>query len=268
MKTSTLKPGLLVSLRTSVRGGVDYQRIDLESDHATETGEHVAKWETVRTIPDAQEYERAQKARSKASGIIRAQCAKSAFGLLCPSERSDALSEAIAQAHATCDLFNETSGLCKIEVFALVGKVASDEVEAIRAISAEVRELLQDMETGIKRADPEAIRNAANKARDLGAMLSDDVAKQVNEAIGEARKAAREIVKRVETGAESAADVVKDLSVAKINTARFSFLDLEQNENVTPVEVQGRNVDLESLDFSALSVLPNGYITKQLPETV
>jgi hypothetical protein len=50
IKTSTLRPGYLVSLKTSVRGNVKYSKVNLESQ-TTEDGVAVAKWETGAT-PD------------------------------------------------------------------------------------------------------------------------------------------------------------------------------------------------------------------------
>lgn len=235
MKTSVLKPGLLVSLRTSVRGNVTYQRRDLEPDHQTNDGGRRARWETEREIADAAEFEKATEIRGKARSLISGACCASSFGLLCPMDREQALEDAIAEARALVDVFNTKATLTRVEVYILAGRVAQNDVEAARAISAELRDLMADMQEGIKRADPEAIREAANKARALGGMLSQDVSGKVNEAIAQARSAAREIVKRVEKAGESAALVVAELNVQKIQAARFAFLDLE---DAVPVETQ------------------------------
>ena len=48
MQTNTIRPGLLVSLKTTVRGNVSYQHTDIEPEHLTETGQQLAKWETER----------------------------------------------------------------------------------------------------------------------------------------------------------------------------------------------------------------------------
>ncbi len=44
MQTSTLRPGLLVSLKTSVTGNVVYRRKDIEPDHRTKDGVQRARW--------------------------------------------------------------------------------------------------------------------------------------------------------------------------------------------------------------------------------
>ena len=38
MQTNTLRPGLLVSLKTSIRGNVSYQYRDIEPEHLVENG--------------------------------------------------------------------------------------------------------------------------------------------------------------------------------------------------------------------------------------
>src|SRR5580704_12554363 len=94
---STLRPGLLVSLKTSLSGNVRYDKRDIEREHTTETGEARAKWETERVISDPDEYERAQKVRGKAGSVIRGICAISAFGLLCPETDADKLERAMSE---------------------------------------------------------------------------------------------------------------------------------------------------------------------------
>ena len=233
MYTSVLKPGLLVSLKTSLRGGVDYQRTELEVDHATAEGGRVARWETTRAIPDPQEYEAAILARTKARGAILAVCCQSSFGLLCPSAREAELQTAIEVARIIADEFNATATRTQIDVYVIAGRVAQDDVEAARAIGAEVRDLLEAMQEGIKNADPAIIREAANKARMIGGMLTDETAEKVTGAIAEARAAARAIVKRIEKAGEIASKVVAELSVKSIEAARFAFLDLEPATTVT-----------------------------------
>jgi len=231
MKTSVIKPGLLVSLKTYIRGGINYRRVDIEAEHRTETGAKRARWETEKEIPDAEEYERAEMARSAARSAVVAVCCNSGFGLLCPGDREEQLAAAIEAARATAAQFNAGASRSVVEVYVLVGRVAQDDAEAARAIGAEVRALLEQMRAGIAAADPETIREAANRARAVEGMLSTEVAGKVGEAVNEARRAARELVKRVQKSGEAAAQVVAEISVARIEAARFAFLDLEAGES-------------------------------------
>ena len=244
MKTSIIKPGLLVSLKTSIRGGVDYQRIELEPEHTDDDGASVARWETLRHIPEPAEYERANAARGRARALVSSACCLSSFGLLCPSDQEEKLRAAIDEARSTAASFNAGAKLSQVEVYVIVGRVAQDEAEAMRSIAAELRELMEQMLQGIKAADPEAIREAANKARNLGGMLSQDAAERVSVAIVEARAAAREIVKRVEKSGEAAAAVVAELSFKRIEAARFAFLDLDEGTAI-PEAPAAPGVDLD-----------------------
>ena len=48
----TLRPGLLVSMSTQIKGGVQYDKFDLETPHIDTDGVQRARWETRRIITD------------------------------------------------------------------------------------------------------------------------------------------------------------------------------------------------------------------------
>ena len=100
MQTRTLRPGLLVSLKTSVRGNVSYVHKDIEPEHLTKDGQQLSKWETERIVVDPAEHEAATKIRSKICTTIRGACVRSAFGLLCPEKSAENLDSALAEARA------------------------------------------------------------------------------------------------------------------------------------------------------------------------
>jgi len=237
---TTLRPGLLVSVRTSIKGNVSYRTFEI--DHTTTLeGEDKARWETERTIRDKAEQERAVKARSAARSAIQTVCAHSDFGLLCPLDKEGKLDEAIVAAAAIVKEFNNTSDLTKISFNVLRGKVEQDDVRAVRAINEEMRDLIDNMAQGVTRLDVDAIRNAANKARSVGQMLSPDAQSKIKDAIDVARKTARDIVK----AGEGAAVEIDKQALQNLQQARTAFLDLdEQAEVQVPVET-GRAVDLD-----------------------
>lgn len=236
----TLRPGLLVSLNTSVRGNVAYQKVELEGAHVNEDGEQTARWETTRVITDLAEHEAAAKIRGTIRTMITRQCAVSAFGLLCPEQNAASLREAIAEARDMADAFNDGAQLTRISVNVLYGRIAADDVEAIRAIASEIRSLMDDMESGLKSLDVKAVRDAAQKAKGIGDMLSPDAKGRLDVAITAARSAARKIVK---AGDEVAIEVDR-FTLAKIDMARSSFLDLDEAEPVQAPEFEGRAIDL------------------------
>jgi len=240
---TTIRPGILVALRTSVTGNVKYAKRVIEAGRTTEEGVHVAEWETTRTIIDRAEHERAVKVRSEARGYLTKVCIASAFGLLCPEADSPDLLAALAKAKALCAEFNKTSTVTTVSFNALMGRVAQDDVEAIKAISAEVRDLLSDMEEGVRNLDVERIRKAATEATQIGQMLSPDAQARLQVAIAAARGTAKEIVK----AGEQAAVEIDRATLRKLTEARTAFLDLDDAVAVDqPAALTGRGVDLKA----------------------
>jgi hypothetical protein len=241
ISSSTLRPGLLVSLKSTIRGNVTYTKKTI--DEKKEAKGSKLRWETVRTITDNDEHERAVVARTKCRVLIASVCAASAFGLLCPEDREKDLATAIEAARKEADEFNKSAKYSHLGVYVMTGRIAQDDVEAVKAINSEVRDLLRDMQSGIKSLDVKAIREAARKARNLGAMLTPEAEKRIKDAIDAARGVARDIVKAGET---AGVEIDKE-SVKRITQARTAFLDIE----VKPVRVgkgKGRAVDLAPVD--------------------
>ena len=241
MNISTLRPGLLVGLSTAIRGGVTYRTRDIEPDHLTEDGTRHASWETDKTIENPEEHERGVKARSRARSIVVAVCSQSTFGLLCPEDKQDTLMEAIAEARGIAQDFNDSATISRLTVNVIVGRVARDDVEAVRAINGEVRDLMLAMERGLKNLDVETVREAANKARSLAGMLSPEAAEKAQVAIAVARSAARLIVKAGETGAVAVDEAV----LRRIRESRAAFLDLDEVAEFRAPVATARAVDLE-----------------------
>src|SRR5512143_3621595 len=95
IRSRTLRPGYLVALSVRVAGGVEYRRRALPVDGTVRApeGAAVAHWETVRIIQDPDEYERAGDTRGAAYRTVARTCVQTDFGLLCPSDKFNTLSE-------------------------------------------------------------------------------------------------------------------------------------------------------------------------------
>lgn len=247
VKASTIRPGLLVALKTSVNGNVHYHKQELGVTN--EGGAEVVKWETERTIKDPKEFKAAGQVRMKCRGFIINVCAQSTFGLLCPEDKADQLAEAIAKAQKLANTFNEKAKVTRVNVNVIAGRVAADDVEATRAINGEVRDLLERMETGVKRMDVAAIRDAAKRAKDLSGIVAPGSNEKLQEAINVAREAAKKLVKAGETAARQ----VDKEALAKLKGSRTAFLDLDLDGSHEPIKVQktktkGRAIDLKAAD--------------------
>lgn len=241
LQTSTLIPGLLVSLKSSVRGNVSYAKRDL--GESQEGAAIVTKWETERTVRDTAEQERAIKVRSKARSLIVNVCAQSSFGLLCPETRAADLETAFEESRRLVAEFNRTANLTQIGIYIVAGRIAADDVQAVRSINSEIRDLMESMQQGLRDLDAGVVREACNKARALGSMLAPEAGARVKNAIDVARKAARDIVKAGEAGAVE----IDQAAIHTIKNARTAFLDLEdETETQAPEASATRTMDLDA----------------------
>jgi len=248
---ATLRPGLLVRARTTVKGNVKYKTLELEQDHITEEGEGRARWETERTTKDPAEQKAASKVRSAARSKIQSACVKAGdFGLMCPVERETQLRKAVAEARKLAQDFNDTATWTYVGVTVMIGRVSSDDVEAVRAINEQVRDMVDAMSEGARNLDADAIRKAANNARTLGKMLEPGASERVAKAIAIARKTARDIKK----AGEGAAIEIDNVAIARLEETRVSFLDIEVAAPVEAVEPEGRGVDLGPEEYNAAVV--------------
>jgi len=245
LQSSTLRPGLLVSLKSSITGNVSYIRRDLE--HAKgKRGEEKDKWETERTISDPVEHEAAVKCRTNARSVITKVCSHSAFGLLCPEDNAAELEEAVAEANKIVAAFNAEAKLSRVSVYVLTGRIAPDDVEAVKAINSEVRELLEDMATGLKNLDVKKVREAASKAKSIGSMLTPDAEVRIKMAIEVARESAKKIVK----AGEQASMEIDNRAIRKITEQRVAFLDLDDAKEIAKPKEAARAVDLTPVQES------------------
>lgn len=227
---STIRPGILVAMKTELVGGVTYAKTDL--DQKNDGAVEVTKWETTKVVVDPAEHKRARQVRSLASATIRRVCIKTSFALLCPDESEEALWDAVRSARKMVDDFNEKAVHSRIGLSVIPGRVASTDAEAARAISNEMAGLLAEMERAVKEVDVKSLRDAATRAKAVGRMLDESKAEKVGAAVAAARAAAREIVKRVEKGGEDKLKVLGELQTGQIETARFAFLDFDEAKTV------------------------------------
>jgi hypothetical protein len=237
---STLRPGLLVNIRTSIKGNVSYEKTEGEVFIDINGAEH-SEWETEKTVKDPLEQKRATEVRSKARNLIVSVCAPTDFGLLCPETSREKLDEAFTAARALCAEFNATSKTTTVKFAAIAGRIAPDDLEAVRAINGEVRDLLSEMTAGIDTLDVERVRDAANRTVKLGNMLAPDAQARIKETID----AVRAMATKMKSAGETAALEIDKTVLKRLASARTAFLDLDDATVVrVPVDTSGRVLDL------------------------
>lgn len=243
--STTLRPGLLVGLKTSIKGNVKYYKTPTEEE--TIDGVSKARWNTERTIADAAEHERASDVRSKARSTVSRVCAATAFGLLCPESDAEKLAKAIVEARAIVEEFNVTAKVTRVFFGVVSGRIAPDDEQAVKEINKEVRELIAAMELGVKNLDVQKIRDAATAAREIGQMLTPDAQARITIAIEAARATAKAIVKAGETAAQE----IDTATIKKLTEVRTAFLDLDGPGTVAAPTVTGRGLDLSPAETAA-----------------
>jgi hypothetical protein len=264
LNTSTIRPGLLVSLKTSLSGNVSYQVNVIEPAHIESDGTLRQVHETAKTIIDPAEHEAAIKIRGKASSLIRGQCAKSEFGLLCPQGREEQLDRAIDQAYQLVRDFNRSTNVTRISVNVVVGRFEQDDARAIKSINREISDLLETIEQGIGKLDAEAVRKAASKAKDVGRMLNPVASEKLTAAIKLARKTATRII---EAGDNAAAEI--DASVLRsLAGARTAFLDLDDavEAPVAPAAAPAVQLDIEDAPYANLDDSQDRVVVAPAPQ--
>ncbi len=222
-KSTTLRPGFLVSLKTSVAGNVKYEKTVIEQPKAIDGGGTQAKWETIKTVIDAQEDAAGRKARSQACSKIRGVCRLTSFGLLCPEIDRPALDAAVMEARKIVDEFNRTAKRGTVSLYIITGRVAPDDMEAVRAMNSEVVELLDEMTAGAQNADVEMIRKAAKRAREISGMLAPDAEAKLKIAIDAARADANRIAR---AGDDAGAISVDQSTINRLAEQRAAFVDV------------------------------------------
>jgi hypothetical protein len=257
---TTLRPGLLVALKTKVRGNLFRETYDKTAQ--SENGKQWTHWKTRETIADVAEYEAAIQIRSKIRSLIRGVCAVTAFGFLCPVKSGSDLETAIVGARQLATQFNANAKFStRIEVNVLIGEISADDVEAVKAINSEVRDLLAQMTNGIRNVNAEAVRDAANKARALGQMLEPQAQGRIQEAIEVARDAARQITK---AGDQAAAEI-NEAAISRIDTMRTAFLDIP-SDGEPAAEIAAPAIGARALDLEPRELEPRELELRDEPE--
>jgi hypothetical protein len=252
LSLATLRPGLLVGLSISIVGNTKYSKTVIVADHVTEAGGREAEWQTRKEVEDAEEAEKAQKTRDAARGLITKCCIKSAFGLLCPEDKESELVQAVEAARAIAETFNEDAKLSRVKIDLLVGRIAQDDVSAVKALNSEVNQLMQQMQDGLRALNVDAVRDAANRAKRLGGMLSDQAQGRVKVAIDAARDAATRLKAQMAKAGEAVAKEIDLEAIRQIDNQRSLFLDLDHAETVVAPEEEAVQVELSDDEVDAI----------------
>ena len=217
----TLKPGILVAIRTHQRGNRSYTKREIERAHLTDGGMERSRWDTTKIVYDPAEDKEASQVANKARYTVTRLCADTAHGPLCPVERRDELNEAIAEARKMVAEFNERAVFTRVAIHVICGEIVADDVNTARALFSETEQFMEQMVKGLQELDVKKVRALCVKTLDVGQMLSPDANAAAVLAVNAAREACRKIV----AAGEQAAIAIDQNAIDTIGLARNSFLD-------------------------------------------
>jgi hypothetical protein len=252
IQVTTLRPGLLVHINTSIKGNVSYLKTEGETI-MRDDGSEYTDWETERTIKDPKEQKLATEVRSKARNLVVGVCIPTEHGLLCPVDSREALDTAFDKARDLCAAFNATAKTTRLKFNALAGFIADDDVKAMKAINSEVRGLINEMKTGIENLDVERVRDAAGRTKKIANMMPAQLQQRIDGLVKDVRAQAKRLV---EAG-EQAATAVDAAVLNKLAGARTAFLDLEDAATVGDGgDTAGRVLDLAPHETTTAAPAP------------
>ncbi len=238
----------MLALQTTMKGGTSYELHESETER--EGGMLRKRRDSTVTVFDTDEHDRAVKVRGEARYCITRLCVKTPFSLLCPEENEAKMDEGVLLAKKMVADFNATSVYTKIGLYTMKGKILGNDEANAAAIAAEMRNLLAEMSAAIQKMDPDAIRDAIQKANEVSSMLVEEQQEKVTGAIELARVAAREIAKTIKKKGLGAVNVVTEYraELLALKTAGNAFLDFEEPTVKDGGEVPG--VQVKDLDLS------------------
>lgn len=268
MKAQLLAPGFLVHLSVVIKGGTEYEQLK-DAAVVSESGTLTQRMESIKTIADVEEQKLAVALRGEARYMVSKHCRKTPFCLLLQESESaeQVLEDAIRNAKAKVEAFNETSVYSKLSFYCIKARLLANDEQTAKMVSEEMRALLAEVSLGIKAMDEKAIRESLKKANDLASMLAEEQQEKISASLEMARVAAREITKAVKKAGGDAAKAIGDWreEVLALEAARQVFLDFEEPIKLS-AEQEAPPVQAVELDLSSPEEEKPNLFTKEVWE--
>ncbi len=254
----TIKPGILIAGKASIKGGIHYKR-DYE-EPIFEEDSLIREWHTQQLVDDEKEHASAKKLQNKIASMINRICAHTPIGPICRNERKDELVGVLAEIRAQRDTFNNKAKTCQITTHHALFEVQSDNQTAVAAIADQVAEMADKVNSALTvqdlkalrqtpkrwlkgmspdaimeldeekrnailaRARAELIRKAIADVRGVHQLLPQSASKEMVSVVVKARDIARKLCKRVEKKNEALDSVINEVDLGGIRRTRNMFI--------------------------------------------
>jgi hypothetical protein len=236
----------------SIHGGsaVTYERVDVSTTNTgiEGTNDHteVVVRTVKRTIEAVDEHNAMDALRSRTRARVKAMCADTIIGWLSPSDRRDALRAAIKTVKAEITQANAGSMFYRVSPGVVVASIETDADVAAATVTEALRDAMDGLKDAINNGDVEQMRAIAMGLKGFDALVSDEAADKVRDAIDEARRIAKFVVKETGKKGRQMEQVLMEINTEAIDAARFMLIQQESAVGVVEAmpEVDGRVVDV------------------------
>ncbi len=229
LKAKDLNPCYLVNFRCSVHGGIQYRRG--QEDVEQEGQREKATWETVRVLSDKDEYKKATSLRGKCKREIEKLGVDSVLGVIMDKARIADLESTVTAYQEEIDAFNAAANFSTMRFAVVRFEVKGDNEVALESMLSDMRDTLDALREAVANADYKEIRKVIQMMKGYATVLPGDAAKQVTNAIDDARVQARQIRRALEKRGEQLEEVQNQVSTASVDMARFALLDTESTDS-------------------------------------
>ena len=220
----TMKPALMVSSSIARVGGM---RQSKENEHVELDGAHeVKRWTAIRDVTDRNDLKAADAVASECRRMLRQVCVGTAFGLVCPMDRKQELTEIIGQIRARLTEANKTLNTCHLTSMFVTGTIVSDDKEAAEALTAQLGGFLGGLSAALEACDVKKIRQTLASMKGIETLLPPIQSAAINKAMAAARKAAAFIRHEVEKKDRSITAVRMELDLSELDVARAMFVEV------------------------------------------
>jgi hypothetical protein len=153
------------------------------------------------------------------------------------------LDAAIIEARGIADEFNSRASLSRVRIYVMCGRIAPDDVEAVKAINSEVRELLSEMTEGVKKFDVKRIRDVRIEGEAIGLDAARRMRRRTDPTRGRCRpQLSPQTCPGWRDGREGSGSLCD--ATAQGSAHRVSSIWMKKREVRAP-KAQGRAIDLE-----------------------
>jgi formate-dependent nitrite reductase cytochrome c552 subunit len=203
---------------------------------------------TTRIIDAIDEFRAVDSDRTRLRNKILDICSNTCIGWLCPRKREGDLRKRVAAVQAEIRIINNGTTHYTLTDGCVIATIETDAEVAAKTIRDTLKDALESLREAFQEGDYEGMRAIVRGLKGFDALVNDEAAEKVGEAIAEARRIANTISREVVRKARKLEDVQAELSLEAIDTARFMLMaqegEVRESEEEPLPEVDRRDIEV------------------------